>query len=182
MQPCLGQSPWRNGGTPRNKFQSDQTSAPWKKYPPLQLARDEKVSFREVSSPCHFKGKLLAGHRVRDVAVVFTVFSLSLFSCFITGSKALLFKNDNPLVPEFRQFIHSQGKEYFPESWMVSASELHKAIWPITLTDASQATSTSSDEIGHLRMLCSSLSHWGISKLWISIPYQGGPACSDIFS
>jgi hypothetical protein len=87
---------------------SNQTrqAPPEKNIPPLQLARDEKVSFREVSS-CHFKGKLLAGQGVRDIATVVTLFSFSLFSCFITGSKALLFKNDNPLMSEFRQFIHS---------------------------------------------------------------------------
>lgn len=153
-----------------------------KKYPSSQLARDEKASFREVSSSCHFKGKLLAGQGVGDVATVFTLLSFSLFSCIITGSKALLFKYDNPRMPESGQFIHSQPKERFPGSWMVSASESRKAIRLVTLTDASQPTSTSSDEIGHLGMFCSSLSHWNISKLCISIPYQGAPECLDIFS
>lgn len=82
--------------------------APPEKYPLLQLARDENVPFREVSSSsCHFKDKLLAGRDIKDVAVTTAQFSYILFSCFITNSKALLFKNDNPLIPEFRQLIGS---------------------------------------------------------------------------
>lgn len=159
MQPCPGQSSWRKGDTPRNKFQSDQTSTSWK-ISPLQLARDEKPSFREISSSRHFKGKLLAGRDIRDIVIATTPFSFILFNCFTTDSKGLLFKNDNLLMPKFRQLIDSWWKEYFPDSWMDSASEIYER-WsgPMVLTDTSQPTSTSSGEVCYLGMYCSSLSH-----------------------
>lgn len=81
------------------------------------------------------------------------------FQLFITDSKCLLLKCDNnPLMPEFRQLIGSWWKEYFPNSWMDSTSEIYKVICPCG-TDRYFPTKPLQlhQMMGYLRMFYSSL-------------------------
>lgn len=82
----------------------------------------------------------------------------SSFQLFVTDSKCLLLKSNNPLMTEFRQLIGSLQKEYFPNSWIDSTSEIYKLIWPYG-TDRHFATTPLQlhQMMGYLRTFYSSL-------------------------